>query len=376
MKHFKAFFIAFILIYGMRAQDVNEDMEKFQMGDNMALITSIAMSPDKQTIAAGLHQGFPIHIYDYEKREVIKKIDVKGYYAGPRVRYSANGKYLILQQQFYADWNTNKDKPANYMVVDIENGEMLYEKDNLQYAEITRDSKYFVTLADNEITYYTLVDKKKVKSFKFKKLSNAFTVSPDGSKIAVAHFPDKDDVANVPSIRSDKKAQKLALKEREMISIYDAESFEKLATINEIYDIVYEMKYDKDGKHLLMYCLPTRKMGQQAAGKQGYVNVIDGINNEAMRNAFLVTSMMEPDIKMSWDGKMLGVISTDGQMNPILNIYDFNTSKILYSFNRKERISTAIKEKEAGGFWSFVFLPDNKRVMVSSGNRLTIWKLR
>lgn len=371
------FAIIFLLPFqGVQAQNVNEDMEKFQLGDNEAMITSIAMSPDKKTIAAGLHQGFPIHIYDFESRKVIKKIDVKGYYAGPRVRYSSNGKYLILQQQFYADWNSNKDKPSNYMVVDIENNEMLYEKDNLQYAEITRDSKYFVTLADNEITYYTLENKKKVKSFKLKKLSNAFTISPDGSKIAIAHYPDKKDVANIPSIRNDKKAQKLALKYREMVTIIDANTFEEETTINEIYDIAYEMKFDKDGNHLLLFCLPHKKVGQQGGGKQGYINVINGKTYEPMRNSFMTTSVMEPDIKMSSDGKMLGIVSTDGQGSPNLNIYDFSTSKMLFSFNRKSRISDAFREKEMGGFWSFVFLPGNKSVMVSSGNRLTIWQLR
>jgi len=359
----------------IKAQAVNEDMDKFQMGDNDAMITSIAMSPDKKTIAAGLHQGYPIHIYDFESRKVIKKIDVKGYYAGPRVRYSADGRYLILQQQFYADWNSNRDKPSNYLVVDIESGEMLYEKDNLQYAEISRDSKYFVTLADNEITYYTLVDKKKVKSFKLKKLSNAFTISPDGSIIAIAHYPDKDDVANIPSIRNDKKAQKSAVKYREMVSILDANTFEEIATVNELYDITYEMKFDANGDHLLLYCIPHLKVSS-AAVKQGYVNVIDGKTYEPMRNSFMTTSMMEPDIKMSWDGKMIGIISSNGKGEPNLNIYDFNTSKMLFSFNRKARMSAAFREKEMGGFWSFVFLPNNKEVMVSSGNRLTIWKLR
>lgn len=73
---------------------------------------------------------------------------------------------------------------------------------------------------------------------------------------------------------------------------------------------------------------------------------------------------------------MIGIISTNGKGSPNLNIYDFNTSKMLFSFDRQSRISAAFTEKEMGGFWSFVFLPNNKEIMVSSGNRLTIWKLR
>ena len=86
---------------------------------NIHVISSIEVSPDKTYMAIGTGQG-PLYFWDFNKNEVIRTIDVDGYYAGPRMKFSNDGKYILFQQQFYLNFSPNKDKPVKVEVLDIQ----------------------------------------------------------------------------------------------------------------------------------------------------------------------------------------------------------------------------------------------------------------
>lgn len=355
---------------------VNQDFEKFQMSDSKTLISSLALSPDDNYVVATCVQGFPMHIYDWRKRETIKKIDVKGYNAGQRATYSSDGKYLLLEQKFYSNWNPNKDKKSNFLVVDINAGSKLYEIDNQNDASFTADSRFLITMEEEKIIFRDIRTGKEIRSLKIPEATNSFAISRDGKTIAVSHLANKKDLESVPSIRDHKKAIKEALKYRQMISFYDAESGKKKTTVNEVYDIVYKLKYVEDGKTLVCYSIPHSKLQASTAGRQGYINKIDPNTAEASRVSFLSLSSMEPDVKLSHNNKLLGVISVTDKGSPSLNIYDFNSGDMLESINIRTRLGAAFRDGEFGGFWSFTFLPDDKQVLIASGNRLIMWNLK
>ena len=122
----QATFYAFILVLMLNfqgfSQKINAGYERFSVSTNKYIHSGMAMSPDQSKMAISCIQGFPLYIYDYEKREIIKQFDVGNWYAGSRVSWSAKGKYLLLQQLFYHDFAKNKDREVNFEIIDANSG--------------------------------------------------------------------------------------------------------------------------------------------------------------------------------------------------------------------------------------------------------------
>lgn len=87
-----------LLTLSIKSQSTNIDYEKFKLGDAKHLLVGMDMSADQKYIAISSNQSFPLHIYDWSNREIVKEIDVGNWFAGSAVRYSSGGKYLLIQQ--------------------------------------------------------------------------------------------------------------------------------------------------------------------------------------------------------------------------------------------------------------------------------------
>ncbi len=180
---------------------------------------------------------------------------------------------------------------------------------------------------------------------------------------------------NNPSLKKNKDALKTTLKYKQQISIFNTENFEKEVTIDEFYDIIYRLDYSSDGKTLFCMNIPHLKV-QNGNNRQTYINIIDAESGQPLRKGFISLAAYEPDFKLSNDGKFFGLISQSNKFIE-LHIYDFETGKMLYRFE----LSYRLYEKNDGDFImadsraSFVFLPDNKSVLVTMGNRLVLWKI-
>ena len=336
-------------------------------------ISDMELSPDQKTLAIGQAQG-PVLIWDVSTGKFLKRIEVEGYTFGPRIEFAQNGKYLLLQKGFVIDNNLNKDRQSKVEILDIESGKILFNSPKVHDAVISYDCKYILTLSGNNVDIFDIASGNLQRTIIVEDATNAVAISNDGKTVAVSHKLRKDDIADIPSIRDDKKTIKTVLKFREGVSFYDFTSGKRLKTCSDIFDVVYTLRYTADGNRILVYNAANTRLQAEAGGsqggRQGYVSQINASTGEVMRT--IVSSMVtEPDFKESADNKYLGVSSIDfnPSLVPTVIIYDMEMGDVLYKFE----VNIRLWKDWAGNPASFIFLPDNKTIWLNSGGKLAIW---
>lgn len=355
------------------SQSTDIDYERVPVGDAKQLICGLDISPDQNKIAISSTQSFPFYIFDWKTREPIKEFNVGNWYAGSSIEYSSQGKYIVLNQLYYLDWALNKDKEVNFEIINAQTGEKVKRIADVHSVKISGDEEFAVALNGNEVGFYKLPEGTKQKSFNVDQATNSVAISPDGKLIVVSHNLYEEDAANLAQLQRDKKTLKSALKYKQQITFYDASTFEKLYTVDELYDIVYKLKFTNDGKKLLVLSIPHLKI-QNTDERLTYLNVVDVEAGKALRRGFSSKAIYEPDFKISHDGKLIGIVSRSTKFIE-LHIYDFETGKMLYRFQQAYRL---FEKNETGMIVadsrsSFVFLPDNETAVMTMGNHLVYW---
>ena len=374
MKLLLTLSIITVLFLQTYAQGTDYDYERIKIGDARHIVCGLSLSPDKSTLAISSIQGYPFYLFDWKNKAVLKEFNVGNWYAGSSIDYSVGGKYVLLNQLYYIDFAPNKDREVNFEIVDAKTGERVLRFEEYHSVAIAPDEKFAVALTSDAVSFWNLSTKSKETSFNVKDASNSVAISPDGKLIAVSHHLYEKDAENIPQLQRDKKTLKSALKYKQQISIYDVSTFKKLYTVNELYDIVYKLKFSDDGKNLFCLNIPHAKQ-QNTAERQSYINIIDMETGSAKRRGFTSKANYEPDFKLSHDGRWFGVVSRSNQFLE-LHIYDFETGKMAYRFQQSYRLF----EKNDGEMFSvdsrisFVFLPDNESVLMTMGNHLILWK--
>ena len=354
-------------------QSTDMDFERVKIGEARHMICGLDLSPDQQVLAISSTQSFPFFMYDWQNRIKLKEYNVGNWYAGSSVNFSSNGKYILLNQLYYVDFAPNKDREVNFEIIDAQSGDRVKRFEAVHSVKISPDEKYGLALSGDEIGFYNLETGNKERSFTVFDATNSIAISPDNKFIAVSHKLYEADAKNIPQLSRDKKVMKGALNYKQQISIYDAQTFEKLYTVNELYDITYKLSFTKDGKHLFVLSIPHSKQ-QNTAERQTYLNVIDIETASPRRRGFTSKSYYEPDFKLSHDGKLLGVVSKSSKFLE-LHLYDFETGKMAYRFTQSYRLF----EKNEGDMVaidsrvSFVFTPDNESVLMTMGNHMIEW---
>lgn len=377
LKQYILFFSLFFLLinWSVAQTNTNEEYKDFHMAGDKTYRSGMALSPDGKTVAVAGTQGNSLFIYDWKTDKVIKQFEVGDWAAGAKVYYSSKGTYLLLEQISVVNFAPNKKRELAFEIVNVATGEIVQKVAKAHAVQIAKSESFYIVLSGNEVSLHELPSGKKTNSFTVDNATHSVAISPDEKTIAISHRPTLEQVKNVPTIRNDKKAKKAikpALKYREMISLYDAKSFQKIKTVNELYDIVYQLQFSKDGKLLYNYSIPHAKMQTASEGRQGYIYAIQIPDGEPTRISFMTLATFEPDFTENESGALFGVMSTDGF--PELRIYNNLNGRLLYRFNMRQRLSDAFKKKMMGdNRASFVFLPDGNILMVS-GNQTLLWK--
>ena len=360
------------------SQDIDENYQRFRIGELKEIHSGIAVSPrDGHIVAISGNKSTPVYIYNWQDDKIQDKINVENWYAGSSIEYSRKGNYLVLNQLFYADWAANRDKKVTFLVLD-KNGNKVLRLEDSNETKITPDEKSAVSMSGNQIITYDLASGKQIDQFTIPGKGFAFDISPDGEYLAIAHQPVEDELKALPQFKKDKKALKDILKYKHQVSIYSFPDHTRIGSVNEFYDFVYELKFRKDGSQLFCLQIPHQKV-QTSVGSasQTYVNIINTAGWEPIRAGFVSKSYYQPDFKLSDDGRFFGIVSY-GYRYPELHIYDYETLKLLDRFEFTFRI---IESDEDGIIAadtrpSFVFLPDDDRIMVAFGNRLFLWNFK
>ncbi len=334
----------------------------------------VDVAPDNKTIGLSSTQGFPYRSFAVDDELNVQEMDIGNWYAGSRARFSHTGKYLLLQQLFYLDYAPNKDRPIKYEVVDRTTKKAVASFDELYAAAITPDERTVVTLGKDGLHLHDIGTGKRTTT-PLERTGNAVAVSSDGQRIAVAHRPMRAELANLTTLRNDKKALKAAEKIGQVITIYDRNSLTPIATLDELFDKVFRLEYSPDGKDLWIHAKPhTRKSGNPNPN-QSYVSVADAATNTMKRTTFPSLALYEPDFRISPDGKLFAIGSQNGKFME-LHLYDRASGvmkdRFVLSYRLFEKMFTKA-EFPSDGRLSLVFLPDGKRMLMTFGNRLIEW---
>ncbi|MCB0824066.1 MAG: hypothetical protein KDC09_15320 [Bacteroidales bacterium] len=378
LNPFKTILLAgFMMVMTMaNAQSSSTDFERVSIGDTKQILCGLSLAPDQSYLAISSIQSFPLYKYDYENRQVIEEFNVGNWYAGSKVEHSKNGKYILLQQLFYLDWALNKDREVDFEIIDAATGQRVKRFTEYHAVTITPDEKFAVTLTADEIAFWELPSGNKSRSFKVANATNGLAISPDGKSIVVSHHTDEDIIKKDPKYKKNKKAKKAAIKYKQQISVFDYETFERKTTIAELYDIVYRLEYSANGGVLFVLQIPHMKAQNSTTNRQTYISTVDMFAVEPLRIGFTSQAPYEPDFKVSYDNKLFGVVSKGTKFLEI-HIYDLTTGKMIARFEQSYRL---FEKTEAGMTMadsriSFVFLPDNKTVVMTMGPHLIYWHL-
>ncbi len=361
------------------AQGSDMEFDRVRIGDARHMICGLDLAPDQSYLAISSTQSFPFYKWDYNKRTVIAEFDVGNWYAGSSVQHAADGKYILLQQLFYLDYRPNNDREVDFEVIDAADGRIVKRFEKYHAVALTPDSRYALTLTSDEVAFWDLSTGSKSRSFQVRDASNGLAVSPDGRYIAVSHMPSESDLKKDPYYKNkkNKKALKTALKFKQQVSVYDAESLKLLYTVNSLYDIIFRLTYSADGQTLFCLNVPNTKVKTAVGAYQTYISCIDGRTGEPLRKGFVSQYNYEPDFKLSPDGRLFGVVSRSTKF-PELHIYDFATGQLLERFE----LSYRLWEKTDGGFLpgdgrtTFAFLPDNQTVVLTNGDHLIFYTIQ
>jgi DNA-binding beta-propeller fold protein YncE len=356
-------------------QASNADFERIKVSDGEVLFSGIALSPDGNNLAISAKQSSPVKIMDWESRKVVKEFAAGNWYSGSKISYSQNGKYLLLQELNYVDFSQNKDRQIGFEIIDAASGNQIKIFEKVQDVVISSDEKYAISLSGDEVTFWNLPSATKEKSFIVPNAANTLAISPDGITLAVSHSITKAELKGDSRFHKRKKAAKFAVKYKQFVSFYDARNFAKITSVSEIYDIIYKLKYSHDGNFVFNYQIPHVKA---VSGKSQIttINMIDATTKEPLRKGFTSQSIGQPEIKLSNDGTMFAVNSRGNKFQEI-HLYDYESGTMLKRFELGYRLF----EKSEGEKFvkdsrpSFTFLPGDKSILITFGNRLVQWNL-
>lgn len=360
-----------LIFFGVHANAQNYHFTIDSLSGNQHYLCSIELSPDQKTLAISTARD-RILFYDLASKTIIRTAETQGFRWGSYLQWSADGNYLLLIQQYYTDWAMNKDLPSKVAVMDSRSGNVLYVKNMVNTACFTPDSRLLAVMDKGTITFYEVRTGIEIKKFSPPDAAFSFAFTDSGKKIAVAQFAHEADLKNIPSIRNDKKAMKEAVKFRQVVKFYDAETFNPLFMADDIFDIVFSMKLSEDGRSLFLFNAPNIKLRLNAGAKRnGYLQVVDPVTGKTSRTTY-ATNASEPVFKESLFGNYFAAASIEQRIATLntVQVYDRETGTLLKIFKNDFRIL----ENSHIGRASFAFLPDGETMAIGYGNKLVFWK--
>ena len=377
-KFFKSLVSALLMIafsQSIQGQASSSDYEKIKVGEENSHFTGLDLSPDGKSIVLTEKHTSGLKIYDLKSRVIANEFHPAGWSDGSKISYSKRGKYLLLQRLNWAGLIGNKARKIDFEIVEAATGNQIKSFENVQDVVLSGDEKYLLSLNEGEIVFWNLPEGTRGKSFKVSGAANAIDLSPDGRIITVSQFIEYENLAGDGRYFKKKKAIKFAVKNKQMVSFYDAQTFSLLKTVNELYDIIYKLKFSPEGNQVFVFQNPTIK-AQTTKNGITYINLIDLYTKEPSRLGFTSQAISEPELKFSADGKMFAINSMGNRFQEI-HLYDFVNGALLKRFELGYRLF----EKSDGEKFvtdsrpSFTFLPGDQSILIASGNRIVLWNL-
>jgi len=292
---------------------------------------------------------------------------------GSTVSFSVGGKYLLLQEIGFSDFSQNRNRSIDYEIIDITSGNRIKKFDKVQDVVISADEKTAISLNNNEVTFWNLPSGEKRKSFTISGAGNAIAISQDGKLLAVSQIINEADYKS--QFKKDTKGLKNIVKFNQVVSLFNSESGDKIKTINEFYDLIYNLSFLPEENVLFVFQTPDIRI-QINNKKLSYVSLVDIAKMEPMRKGFTSMSMTQPELKISSDHRQFA-INSKGNRFQEMHLYNYETGELEKRFELAHRLFEKVDGEKMinGSRPTFIFLPDNQSVLIAMGNQLIKWNI-
>ncbi len=363
----------FVRLY---AQTQNSDFDRIKLTEVNKIFSGLALSPDGKTLAVSTKKNEPIKLFDLESQQLISSIEAGKWYAGSRINYSSKGSYLLAQELMFYDLIENKRRKYNFELIDVSTGTIVKSFDDVQEVMVSNDEQSVACLSQGVITLYALQGGASEKAIRVEDAADAFALSPDGKTLVVSHLVSAAMLKADPRFKKNKKAAKMALKYQQQISFYDVESGKRLKTLNDLYDIIYRLRWSDDGAHVYVFQLPHLKV-MTSKQLMATVNMVDAASMTSIRRGLTSQAIGHPDIRLSHDGKWFA-INSKGRKYQEIHLYDYASGNLEKRFELGQRLFQKGDDGERllqDERPSFVFLPDNQSILIAMGNQLVVWNI-
>lgn len=353
------------------SQTSNSDFERIKLSPEPLEFSGMALSPDINTIAISTKKGSGIKIVDWSNKKIVREFTAGNWNNGSRISFSKSGKYLLIQEISNTDFSMNIKREIDFEIVEVVSGKQILKFDKVQDVCISADENLAVSLKDGEVTFRNLQDGNKVKSFQIANATNSIALDEEGKLLAVAETIDPESLKD--RFKKDKKGLKATLNYKQIVCLYEVETQKKTAEISEFYDIIYNLGFLPESNILFVYQTPDIRI-QVANKKLSYISLIDVAAKEALRLGFTSMSIFQPDLKISSDIKLFA-INSKGNRFQEMHLYNYETGELDKRFELGSRMFEKIDGEKMmnDSRPSFIFLPDNKSILIAIGNQLVKW---
>lgn len=368
---------------GVWAQIMDEDLlRRITLPPRNGVIASMEVMPDGHTLVLGISKGGGLVFVDTVGWAVVRELPLTGFVDGPRTQTSLDGRRMHLAEQFRWAAATNKDYRGDHAVIDPATGKEFLRVGGALDAAMNKDGERLAALVGGTLTLFDVATGNEVLRIPVERATNAVAISPDGRHIVVSHVPSEAQLAQVPSVRNDKKAIKAALKFRQMLSVYDADNGTLVALVPEIYDVVRSMRFTVDGKRLLVLSTSDPRMAPDVgrgsgfsfnySAQPGHVDQVDMATLQPLRTGFM-SRMSEPFLAVDPAITRLALSNTEGRNKRKLLLYDLSSGETLSMVDLEQRRSSDKGEgEEHDGRLPYCWTPDG-RLLVGQGDHIGIW---
>lgn len=361
-------------------QGVNMVYEKIDVspGSKKFLHADIDQIPGTDGYLISATQSFPFYRTDGDL-EIQEEYNVGNWYAGSKMDLSADGKYTLLQQMFYLDFSPNKDREVKFEVIETQTGEKIIDIAAAHSAKFHPNGKELIVLEGDNLYSYSLGDKKRKVLLPTPSATNCMAISPDGSQVAISHHVEDDYLNNYITKKKQKDNYKLYKKYRQCVSVYSTENYERLYTVDEMFDIPYLLFYSPDGGSLLCYSVPHSKVVAKTgmAGSK-YISVINASSGETLPRGFVSNSVYEPDVEFSHDQKYMALVTINRSRFPEVWVCNFEDASIVARFELAKRMfgsNTKGQFPADAGRVGIAFSPDDKQMLMTNGSLIFKWQI-
>jgi hypothetical protein len=333
-------------------------------------------SPDGRTLLVSAAKRSPLLVLDATDLSVQRRIDIGDWNVGARVYHSVRGNYALLEEIEYLAYSSNgKDNARRFAVLNVATGQLVVNEVQAYSAALSADERTLYSIDAEGVLATDLATGKQNKVKGLERKGSAMALSPDGTRIAIAYDPTEDELSLIPSVRNDKKAIKAALKVGQIVLVHDLVSGKFILPVNELFDKVFRLAYNSDGKELWIHAKPRAHKNANPDVTLSYLDIADALTGEMGRSSYPSHALYEPTFCGDAANRLVSIGSQKGRYLEV-HIYEHGAMSMVGRFVIDERL---FKNKQNGAEkWSdarvgFALLPDGKRMLMTFGSRLIEW---